>query len=1539
MALGQSDQFKVAIIGMAGRFPGARSLQEYWKNLLDGVETVKQYSDHELLRMGVSPDDLSDVNFVRAGSSIAGRDLFAASFFGYSPREAELMDPQHRLFLECSWEAIENAGYAPRSVKAETGVFAGTSLSSYLLFNLINNPSIHDQEDAFQVMIGNDKDFLSTRVSYEFDLKGPSITIQSGCSTSLSAVHIAVQFLLACQCDLAIAGGVSVSVPQRTGYRYERNGIVSPDGHCRAFDAESAGTLFGEGVGVVVLKRLEDAVRDRDFIYSVILGTAANNDGSSKLGYTAPSIDGQAQVIERAQAIAGIDAETVSYVEAHGTATELGDPVEVAALTKAFRRTTGRRAFCGLGTVKSNFGHLDAAAGIAGLIKVALMLHNEQLAPSLHFQKPNPKIDFENSPFYVVTQKREWESDGPRRAGVSSFGIGGTNVHAVLEQAPTFARRPTRQPWQILTLSARSDSALERATCNLVDFLQTHPDESLADIAHTLQTGREQFEYRRSIVCRDLLDAQRAGAAHDPDRVFSGVLQGGLKVAFMFPGGATQYPGMGRELYDVEPEFRKQIDLCSSLLAPELGYDLRDVLYGPVEAAQHIAAEMIRPSIGLPSIFVTEYALARLLMSWGISPSYMLGHSLGEYAAACLAGVFSIQAALSLVVARGRLLETLSCGSMLSVCMSESEIRSLIDEEVSVAAVNAPDQCVLSGPADAIQRLSGILSDDNVEFQRLHINTAAHSSLVEPITGPFRQRLLQIELSTPSIPFISNLTGTWIKSEEACNPEYWVQHLRNTVRFADGLKELMTKEDTFAIEVGPSRTLTGLAVSQLKETNGRIQACLRHPQDPAPELQVFYTALARMWTVGAQIDWHRFSSNGERRRVPLPSYPFERERYWIDPKGTTNSNKGNATRLKETDALSRVYSRSWVEAPFQPFDSPANTEAVWLLLLDEFGIGDSLRELLVLSNSKIVTAKPTDHVNCSEAGNGACSSHTVPDFQGLLADAFHPRVTLNVIHCWSVTENGQGLHASGSKELRDRTLFSFIELCKSLEAIGKWHAIRFFVVSNNMLQVSGADLVAPEKSSFASACHVAAQEIDNFRSKVIDISLQGERTSCARKVAEQVLREIHSSDRDSVVAYRALRRWVPTYNIFSPSSESEGKAHIRGGGIYLITGGTGELGPLVADSFAARQPCKLVITGRSTFPPKEEWETWLRLHEADDRISRKIRKFSEVEAKGSEVTLLTADSSDESQMTFVFQEIRRRFGALHGVVHLAGLTGVEVVRLITDLTEEECERQLAPKARGCEVLRRLLEGEQADFCLLFSSTASIFGGTGLMAYAAANGFMDGFIESRNIALGQRWFSINWDGWLTESSAVLINSGASALAQFSLSSEEALQRMHEVLAHARPGQYVVSKGEIQPRIDDAAVKRPQQAQPGYSVVKSRQPTGLIGGYKAPTTELERKIASVWGECLGLDKIGLHDSLFELGGNSLIAIRIASKLTRTLATDIPVGKLFEYPTVFSLSNSLSSPQLMNECGKGKTRGKLRRETRAAMAQAKTQLNTSK
>ncbi len=875
----------VAIIALAGRFPGARDVEALWRNLVEGKETISRFAEDEL--EPASPSDMaarSDPAYVRARGILDHVEMFDAAFFKISPREAEVTDPQQRVFLETAWEALERAGYDPEAFAGAIGVFAGMSNNTYYLANLHGRPDVLQRAGEFP-MLGNEKDYLATRVSYKLNLRGPSLNIVTACSTSLVAVCQAVQSVLTHQCDMALAGGVSIGVPQRRGYLYQEGFITSPDGHCRAFDAKAEGTVFSNGVGAVVLKRLEDARAANDTIYAVIKGAAVNNDGSARVSFTAPSVDGQAEAIAMAQAVAGIDPGTISYVEAHGTGTALGDPVEIAGLTQAFRIGTDEKGFCAIGSVKTNVGHLDAAAGVTGLIKTALALHHRTLPATLHFESPNPKLDLPETPFVVNARLRPWPSGPtPRRAGVSSLGAGGTNAHVVLEEAPGRTTDPAGRPEQLLVLSARTPAALEEATDRLRRHLEDHPDTALADVAFTLQAGRRRFEHRRVLVASDRDEATALLTGKDVKRVVSESRETrGARVAFLFPGQGAQYVNMARRLYETEEVVRGEIDACAEILRPHLDLDLREVLFpipGREEEAQN---EITQTAVTQPSLFVIEHAMARLFNSWGVAPDAMIGHSLGDYVAACLAGVFSRDDALVLLAKRARLMQGLPSGSMLAVRSTAADVEPLLSPRVSIAGLNAARLTVVSGDHEAIVQIEETLTARGIASKRLLTSHAFHSPMMEPIVRRFAEIVAAVPRHPPGMRFVSSLTGDWITDDQATDPNFWARQLREPVRFTEGAARLFDDPERVLLEVGPGQTLAGL----VRQHPGRsatqaVVTSLSLSQDGSADARAALMAAGRLWLAGAELDWSALHGVARRGRVPLPTYPFERKRHWVE---------------------------------------------------------------------------------------------------------------------------------------------------------------------------------------------------------------------------------------------------------------------------------------------------------------------------------------------------------------------------------------------------------------------------------------------------------------------------------------------------------------------------------------------------------------------------------------------------------------------------------------------------------------------------------
>jgi acyl transferase domain-containing protein len=1494
----------IAVVGMSGRFPGARNLDEFWSNVRDGKETIARFSDQELRAAGVDPAYAKLPGFVNAGAVLTDIEQFDAQFFGYSARDAESLDPQQRLFLECSWNVLEGAGYDPDRYAGLIGVFAGSDMSSYM-YQIYSHVDPLSAGYGGMTLIGNDKDYLTTQVSYKLNLKGPSMAIQTSCSTSLVAVCVACQSLWSYGCDMALAGGVAVGVPQKRGYFYQAGGIMSPDGHCRTFDADGQGTVVGNGVGVVLLKRLSDAISDGDTIFAVIKGAALNNDGSLKVGYTAPSIPGQAQVIAMAQAMAGVHPETVSYVEAHGTATLLGDPIEVAALTQAFSARTSKKQFCALGSVKSNVGHLASAAGVTGLIKTVLALQERTLPPAVNFKSPNPQIAFADSPFYVNDKVRPWAANGtPRRAGVSSFGVGGTNAHVVVEEAPALEPSGPSRPQQLLVLSARSADALEKATANLAGHLKSHSEMNVADVSYSL-SRRRAFSHRRALVASgaDLADAETALASGDARRVLSAVAESTDRpVLFMFSGQGTQHVDMGGELYRTEPVFRAALDSCCDALGQSLGFDLREVLYPHREQRDEAAARLQRTAVTQPSLFALEYALAMLWRSFGIEPKGMIGHSIGEYVAACLAGVFRLEDALQIVAERGRLMDEMPTGSMLAAPLSEAEAHRFLDGDICLAAVNGPRLCVFSGPPDAIDRLAAELSSQGLDGRRLHTSHAFHSRMMDPVVPAFVERLQRVTRQPPTIPFLSNLTGTWIAPNAATDPNYWGRHLRETVRFSDGIAEVMSYPDVILLEVGPGQTLCTLARQQPATATAQhvILSSLPAMHVKQSEEAHLLHAVGTAWLNGAPVSWEGFYRDERRRRVPLPTYPFERQRYWIGPSEEVVS----ITEPPEPrDVTTWFYAPEWEPRAAAPTASrPAKR---WLVFTDEGLLSGAVRTSLERNGDEVWTVEAGRQFDSTPPQRAfKVRPDQRADYQQLVKELKSAAGPPDyVLHLWngSPLDPEDGAAASFEKH-QSLGFYSLISLAQALDHHNVTSNLHVGVVSLGMQAIGDNDVVCPSRATVLAACKVLPQEYPNLRCKSVDIDA-GAATESA---AEALIREIALEPPDTVVAYRDGRRLVQRFENTPIAAPTDIPSRLRQGGVYVITGGLGNIGLEFAHALAERVRPKLALIGRSAFPDRSTWETRL-ISQPDDEVNAKIRKLLKLEELGAEVLVLSADTSDLEQMRSAVARVTERFGTIHGVIHGAGNTSSASGFVAASSTDRSTgDQHFAPKAGGLFVIEELFRGRDLDFVLLLSSLSGVLGGLGLLAYAAGNIFLDAFAARENQARRVPWISVNWDAWQFPGQEGLFMASAPQGADF-LYPAEGVACFYRILDRV-PSQVVVSTTPLQARIDKWIRLESVHGSPG---AKAEPATGsmhprpnLSSQFVQPRTEVERTVAGIWQSILGVQPIGLHDKFFELGGHSLLAIQLISRLREAFKVELSPQRLFEAPTVGQLAVTIET-----------------------------------
>lgn len=1488
----------IAIIGMAGRFPGAGNLDEFWNNLVNAKESVSFFTDEELKASGIDDQLLQHPGYVKAKGIIEDSDMFDADFFQYSSREAELMDPQFRLLHECAWEALEDAGCDPERTTGKIGVYAGTSPNLEWITRFAGKL---DGAEQFSSMLLNDREFFSTQLAYKLNLHGPSITMQTACSTSLVNIGAACQALQSGACDAALAGGVTVSTPLRSGYVYQDGMIQSSDGHCRPFDHDAGGTVFGDGAGIIVLKRYKDAVKEGHTIHAVIKGVGINNDGSRKVGFTAPSVEGQAEVLKNAYENAGVDPETVGYIEAHGTGTKMGDPIEIEALSQVFK--SDKTMTVPIGSVKSNVGHLNSAAGIAGLFKAVLSLKHKTILPSLNYKSPNPHIQFDRTPFYVNTEAKYWkESSYPRRAGVSSFGIGGTNAHVVLEEEPLSGKEASSERQRhLLVLSAKTDTALDRMTNRLKEFLQTHPDVPLEDVAHTLQTGRKQFPYRKSVVLSK-------SAEWDSGAELTGFQRNsGRPAAFMFSGQGSQYIDMMKDLYEAEPVFQKEANRCFALAEKTHQMDLKATVFPDSKDG----VRLTDTAVVQPLLFIFEYALAKLLQSAGISPDYMIGHSIGEYTAACLSGVFSLDTALMLVMERGRLMQKLESGAMMSVQLSEDELQPLLANGLSLAAVNAHDLCVVSGKSEEIEALAVLLEEKGIAGRQLHTSHAFHSYMMEPILAEFEALVKQMDIHPPSIPFVSNVTGTWILPEQAADPTYWSQHLRGTVRFQEGLEQILSDENVLLIEVGPGSTLSTFAKRHKKRTSRHdIVHTVRHAQETADDHAYFLKKLGQIWVCGYEIDWNQYCGDKSKRLISLPPYPFEKKRYWIDAADNTAAFAAadEPNRKKTMDQW--FYLPSW-ERKIKSVNSrkqeqPAESGKT-LVFHEGTAFGDRLVQTIRRHEHEaavVTRGRQFEKVNSRlYVINPADSTHYERLFSSLASDGLLPN---RIMHLWSVSEQGEAQQSFSVYS--ESGYYSLIFTAQAAANQKQMNQCDMFVLTSGIHEVTGEEQIDAEKSPILGPVKVIPQEYNHMKCWNIDIPpLPDILTWKEEELIDQIMEEAEAPDLDQIIAYRSRRRWVQTYQPIQLNKTSGLPEMIRPSGVYLITGGLGGIGFVLSKMLAQEGNVRLVLTGRSELPPRSQWESWCKEHQEDDPIAVKIGKIKELERLGAKVTALQADAGSLLDMQSVMREIHAEFGQLNGVFHAAGLPGSSSFRAIKDIPAaiEGGEDQFKSKVRGLEVLESLLKNEKIDFCFLFSSISALLGGLGFSAYSAANIYMDAFSVKMNQRSETPWICVNWDAW--NFWGQLESTIGESIADLAILPEEGGELFQYVLSDVRNRHLLVSTGDLDHRIRQwVSMNTESRAGEKKKAAAVNTRPELNNPYVAPRNKTEQIICGIWQNFMGLEQVGIHDNFFDLGASSLDIVQVTNRLNKELGTNEAVVTLFTYPSVAALAQFISPDQ---------------------------------
>ncbi|MFC5747682.1 SDR family NAD(P)-dependent oxidoreductase [Actinomadura rugatobispora] len=1485
----------IAVVGMAGRFPGARDLPRFWRNLCAGTGSLTRLDDDRLHRAGVPREALADPDYVKVASLLGGFHLFEPALFGITPRVAEAMDPQLRVLLEICHDALQDAGYDPQRFGGRIGMYAGAGNNEYLAWNLRANPRFMETIGEARARITNHADFLSTAVSYYLGLRGPSITSLTACSTSLVTVHMACAALFNDECDMAIAGGVEIPLPAYQGYRYsEGGGILAADGVVRPYDAGATGTVFGAGAGVVVLKRLSAAVADRDAIHAVIIGSAINNDGAAKAAYEAPSERGQAEALASAVRRAGIDPVSVGYVEGHGTGTLVGDPVEVAALNRVYGADRRGARDVALGSVKSNVGHLGAAAGICGLVKAVHSVREGVVPASLNFSDPNPRIDFDGGPFYVADRTMPWPRDaGPRRAAVNSFGVGGTNAHVIVEQPPAVETGATPGPYHLLTFSARTPTALAAMEKTFHDHLCASQgsggsgDGELADIAFTLAEGRPERSVRRTLVVTDREDAVRqlgAGRATPAHPVPRGRPP---KPAFLMPGQGSQYVGMARGLYEGEPEFAAILDHCCTVLQRSHGLDLKAVLFpATAAAAARAETEIVRTSVTQPALFAVEYALAGLLISWGVEPAAMAGHSIGEYVAATLAGVMDAEDALRLVADRGLMIESLPPGAMTAVPLPEDELRPLLPPGVDLAAVNAPGMCVASGPSAAVRQLEASLSARKVGTSRLRTSHAFHSPMTEPILGAFTERVAKVRLREPGIPFVSNVTGDWITPEQATDPAYWARHIRACVRFADAARLLLADGGYRAAEVGPGHALSNLvaetATALDADRSRHVPAVplLRTARDDRDDLRVLLEGVGRLWSHGCPVDWNRFWAREERGRVHVPTYPYERESFWVQPVS------GEPAAAEPPDE-GPLYAPTWTEtSPPRPPAAPADDDGAWVVFAhpDE-AVTNELIRLTRAERGNVVVVSPGGRYAETGDGRRTVRPREAADYGRLAAAVLGTgpgRVRL--VHAWLLGGVPARTERAAVRSHLDLGLHSLLLTLQEFSRGASGTALELYVLTSDMQDVLGDGDVHPAKAAVRGLLKTVPRELRSVAVRGIDVGA-GE----AGNIATQVFRELRSGSAEREVALRGRKRWVAGHSAIRLDEAADVPSVLREEGVYVITGGLGGLGLELAWELARLVRARVVLVGRSGLPPRSEWEP-LAAGSPDETLRERLRRVLAVEEAGGRVLACAGDVADEARMREIRAEVMRAHGRVDGVFHLAGVAGGGLIEV---RAQEAVERVLAPKVLGTYVLDRVF---RPPLLVLYSSIAAITGDYGQSDYAGANAVLDAYAQARWGA-GRHVVSVNWPQWTDVGMASRAeHTVPAAYRESAIGPAEAAGVLRAILASGAGPQVVVSPGGLRER-ERLADRVATDASRTDAEVSGSAPAAryVDSPYAPPRTDVERGLAALWGRALGIEDVGLDDDFQELGMSSITAVRLVGRIPEVFGVDVSVRELFDWRTL--------------------------------------------
>ena len=1476
-----ASPYNIAIVGMSCRFPKATSLEEFWQNLCNGKECLNTFEKDYLQSLNNNPKVLDD-NFVPVKGTIDNADMFDAHFFGFNPYDAKITDPQHRIFLECVWEALEHAGFAPnKNPDKKVSVFAGMADSTYLSRNILKNNALTKEADYFQERIATSIGMLSTQTSYRLNLKGRSLNINTACSTGLVTVDYACQDLTLNNCDVAIAGAIHISAPLESGYHYQKNSILSEDGHCRPFSKNANGTVFSDGGGVVILKRLEDAIRDKDTIYAVIKSCGINNDGSEKLGFTAPSTQGQMGCIQEALNQAVLNPEDIHYIETHGTATALGDVIEIEALTSVYKEYTNKKQFCLIGSCKANIGHTDVAAGIAGLIKTTLSLYYKKIPPLINFGEPNPNIQLEKTPFYVNQELINWPSVKEKNACVSSFGFGGTNAHMIISEyiEPSVIDEFLNEPKdQLAIISAKTQRALEENIKNLANFRQSTSNSiDFSHLIYTLRHGREDFPWRTFGIGRDLTE------------IITNIKRTDLKICdentphniiFMFPGQGTQYYEMARELIRNCSIFERIVTQGFLYAKNYVDCDLAEIINNPKDA------RLYQTQFTQPALFIIEYALAKTLIELGIQPNSLIGHSQGEYVAASIAGVFSFENGIALICERALLMQTTSPGEMLAVeCEKEDALNFLRISRVELALHNTQTHYIFSGGIESIKILKEYLSKHQYSHQSLKTNRAFHSHLMESTRLSFKELFSNIALKAPTIPIVSNLTGEWLSAQEAMNEEYWYSQMRQTVKFYDGIKLLLQDQNSIFIEIGPGNSLSSFVQTISKKitlTPDVIHTLPNHCQK-TNDYHQFLTALGKIWQSGIKIDWEKLEPNNSQKHISIPTYPFQKQRYWIKP---DNKALSFDVSIKYKPIWSRQENYKKLALP--KLSNLTNKQYSWVVFEDSKGISKHIISILRKNNITPVTI--TFSKNYKNEENTAFTIDPTKKEHYLQFLAAIKNVIENPIIIHASSCSNSGYEVSGSTEIDKQLTQSFYSLLYLTQAyidvLGSDVHGKITVITNNTQMILGTEKMNPINAALIGASRVTMQEYENLKIKLIDINL-AEDPAKDSELLNYIVHFCTENDWYNVFinSFRNNHLW---HLMYAPINTIQKKINrLKDYGVYLFTGGLGGIALSCCEVVAreVKNP-KFILLSRSSLPKKSEWGSILK--DTNHKFYTKIRQLKILENLGAQYYLHQVDIIDLAVLKVLVEQSIKKFSRIDGLIHTAGILNSELIQLKSKLSAETV---LAPKVLGTYNLISALRNTHLDFVILKSSLSALLGGVGQIDYSSANSCLDTFASSNLFSFASHVTSINWNAWQEIGMAANIykDKKQSFIGQDNDVSIKEGQKIFLEILQENEANIAISKTDIN---SQSFTHNLQQI--------SREDLAINTQYKPPTNDVEFILSNLWKENLGLNQIRANDNFFDLGGHSLNAVKLLEKINRSFDCSLTIQHLYDAPTISKFSD---------------------------------------